>query len=245
MESDLSAFPRPHVAVDIALLTVRPTQDRLELVTLVQDRTEEPLGHSIPGRFIRERHTVAQTVDELLQLEVGISLGRRRPHPLRVYDDPDRDTRAWGLSIATWLALPWRAVAHATGTWRPISPSGTPRGVRLLFDHDRILREAVSELRDRYETSPDPERLLPGLFTLLDLRHLHEAVLGERVRKDTFNRRMREQLEPTGRETTSLSPPGPPHAAHASRRGRPAQLYRHPRRTTSHNGDLWRLPREQ
>jgi 8-oxo-dGTP diphosphatase len=246
MESDLSTFPSPHVAVDIALLSVRPSAGGPELVTLIQDRMEELRGHAIPGRFIRERHTVAQTVDELLRLEVGFSLGRRRPQPLRVYDDPDRDTRAWGLSIATWLALPWDEVAHATGTWRPISSSGTPRGLKLLFDHDKILREAVSQLRDRYETAPDPERLLVGPFTLLDLRTLHAAVLGEPLRKDTFNRRMREQLVPTGQETTRLSFPTTSESSTTPiRRGRPAQLYRHPRRTRNHNGNQWRLPRAE
>src|SRR5262245_56983508 len=181
MEQELSAYPRPHVAVDAALLTVRPTDDRPELVSLIQNRTEDLAGYTIPGRFIRERHTVAQTVDELFQLEVGISLGHRSPHPLRVYDDPNRDTRGWGLSIATWLALPWKHVADAAGTWRPISSAGMTRGIKLLFDHDKILREGVSQLRDLYETSPDPERLLPSPFRLLDLRHLHEAVLGERL----------------------------------------------------------------
>jgi 8-oxo-dGTP diphosphatase len=241
MESDLATFPRPHVAVDIALLTVRPADDGLELVTLVQRRTEEPIGHAIPGRFIRERHTVAQTVDELFRLEIGIPMRHRRTHPLRVYDDPERDSRAWGLSIATWLAHPWKGVADATGIWRPISSSGAPRGIKLLFDHDKIVREAVSELRDLYETSPDPERLLPSPFTLLELRRLHAAVLGAQLRKDTFNRRMREQLEPTGRDTTSLTAI---HPGETGRRGRPAQLYRHPRRTAHHDANNWRLPRE-
>jgi 8-oxo-dGTP diphosphatase len=243
----LSDFPRPHVAVDVALLTVRPTSDRPELVTLVQDRTEELGGHSSPGRFIRERHTVAQTVDELLHLEVGISLGRRRPHPFLVLDDPDRDTRAWGLSIGTWLAIPWGEASRAHGTWRPISSTGSVRGTRLLFDHDRLLKAAVAELRDRHETEPDPERLLSGAFTLLDLRRLHEAVLGTRLRKDTFNRRMRERLVRTGDETTRLSLPrlAEPGASGASRRGRPAELYRHPRRMARQESDHWRLPREQ
>jgi 8-oxo-dGTP diphosphatase len=242
MDAELSTYPRPHVAVDIALLTVRPTDIGPELVTLVQDRTEEPIGHAIPGRFIRERHTVAQTVDELFQLEIGISSGRQRPHPLRVYDDPDRDTRAWGLSVATWITLPWKAVAGAAGTWRAISSSGAPRGITLLFDHDKIVREAVARLRDLYETFPDPERLMASPFTLLDLRRLHEAVLGEPLRKDTFNRRMREQLEPTGRDTTSLTAA---HSGEAGRRGRPAQLYRRPRRVRRHDANQWRLPREE
>ena len=42
---------------------------------------------------------------------------------------------------------------------------------------------------------PDPAPFLNG-FTLAELRGLHEGVLGQPLRKDTFNRRMIDQLEP-------------------------------------------------
>jgi hypothetical protein len=48
-------------------------------------------------------------------------------------------------------------------------------------------------MRARYESAPDPDGLLPAPFTLAQLRHVHEAVLGDKLRKDTFNRRMRER----------------------------------------------------
>ena len=111
-------------------------------------------------------------------------------------------------------------------------------------------------MRSRYEIDPDPDRLLVGEFTMLDLRMLHEAVLGEAVRKDTFNRRMRDLLTQTGGSSTALSftPPGDsmvmsdvgsptPSGSSSLRPGRPARLYRHPRRPTS-NERLWALPRE-
>ena len=59
----------------------------------------------------------------------------------------------------------------------------------LLFDHDAIVREAARDLRARYELTPDPENLWGDReITLPDLQDVHEAVLGERVRVDTFRR---------------------------------------------------------
>lgn len=237
MPPKLTDYPRPSVAVDLAVLTVEPTTDRSpgRLVTLVQERTESPVGHVLPGRFIRERETIQDTVDAMLADKVGLSptLGGATPRLLRVFDDPSRDERGWVMSIAHSVALPWEYVADATGEWVPVDLRGRlTRRRRLLFDHDTILREAVASMRDRYETEPDPDRLLHGPFTLLELRRLHEAVLGEPIRKDTFNRRMRPQLEGTNAEPGSRPV------------GRPAQYYLHARTLDSPTTDsLWRLPR--
>ena len=53
-------------------------------------------------------------------------------------------------------------------------------------------------------------------FTLLQLRHLHEAVLGRPLPKDTFRRRMQSQLKATNRHQQGVV-------------GKPALLFRHPR----------------
>lgn len=238
MSPELTDYPRPNVAVDLALLTVEPTTDRTpgRLVTLLLERTESPTGHVLPGRFIRERETIQDTVDAMLADKVSLSpslSGSAPPRLLRVFDDPWRDERGWVMSIAHMVALPWEYVAGTAGEWVPVDARGRlTRRRRLLFDHDTILREAVTSMRDRYETEPDADRLLTGPFTLLDLRRLHEAVLGEPIRKDTFNRRMRPQLA-----TTEAEPESRPV-------GRPAQYYQHARRlATTTTESLWRLPR--
>jgi len=232
----LTDFPRPNVAVDLAVLTVRPTTDTSggQLVTLVQQRTESPAGEVLPGRFIRERETIQQTVEALLGEKLGISPRAVTPRLLRVFDDPERDERGWVLSISHSVARPWEQVSEATGTWRAVDHHGDLTRTNLLFDHAEILRDAVADIRRRYEVEPDPGRILPGPFTLRDLRLLHQAVSGERLRKDTFNRRMSPQLEET-------EPSG-----HMPRVGRPAQFYVHPEHVVSPVTEaLWRLPREE
>lgn len=260
VSSQLSDFPRPNVAVDVAVLSVRPTPDTTELVALIHHRTESPRGAVLPGRFLREGETIDDTVGVLLAEKLHLRASpKATPRLLRVFDQPDRDERGWTISIAHSLGLPWEIASQAYGEWVPVTPAGTLGRTRLLFDHSTILTEAVSRMRDRYEVDPDPYHLLTDSFTLLELRRLHEAVLGEGLAKDTFNRRMRAALIETGEQSTSFSyvtpiavplsssPPALLDAgtsgARTSRPGRPAQLYRHPRRSRSTSDALWRLPR--
>lgn len=84
---------------------------------------------------------------------------------------------------------------------------------RLPFDHDSIVAQAVARFRVDHEGAADPYRLLEEPFTVRELRHLHETVLGERLQKDTFRRAMLPHLVPT-RSTESGSV------------GRPARRYR-------------------
>ena len=236
----LDSFPRPNVAVDIAVLTVAPAVDTLadvdRLSVLVLRRDEEPHG-VLPGRFIRERRTIEETVREILELKLDLDPGDISPTLLKVFDDPHRDERAWTLSIAHAVTLPAGRVLGCAAEMVTIDRSGDlATGEQLGFDHNEIVREAVRVMRDRYETAPDPDGLLPGPFTLSELRRLHEAVLGERLRKDTFNRRMREQLEEV------YDAPDTPSLRRAV--GRPAQLFRANSPDTSAASQRWQLPRQ-
>jgi 8-oxo-dGTP diphosphatase len=221
-DDDLSAYPQPSVAVDIAVLTVQPTRasgdgPASQLAVLVQERPSDPPGRSLPGRFLRPGQRVADAVDDVLRLKVGLRIRVPAPHLLRVFDDPARDERGWTLSLAHALTLPYATVRSGSGDLVEVGLAGElTTGERLLFDHDTIVEEAAQAIRERYERLPDPDGLLTEDFTLAELRALHEAVLGERLRKDTFNRRMLEHLEPVGDSDAPLT---------RSRGGRPAQVY--------------------
>jgi 8-oxo-dGTP diphosphatase len=235
----LSSYPRPNVAVDIAVLTVAPAADTLaevgRLSVLVLRGHEDRRG-VLPGRFIRERRTIEQTVREVLELKLDLDPGDISPTLLKVFDDPHRDERGWTLSIAHAVTLPAERVLGCAAEMVPIGSAGDlATREQLGYDHNEIVREAVRVMRERYESAPDPDRLLPEPFTLSELRRLHEAVLGERLRKDTFNRRMREHLEEV------YDAPDVPSLRRSV--GRPAQLFsRVPR---SEAGERrWQLPRQ-
>ena len=211
--TDLSRYPRPNVAVDVALLTVLPDHERASyagsLAVLVQDREHEPHGRALPGRFLRHRQSVEDAVDDVFQVKLGIPRGDLAPRLLQVFSDPARDDRGWTVSVAHALTAPYAQVADAQGTWVSVKVDGRLRARgRLLFDHDEIVEIAVRWMRERYELHPDPDHLLGGSFTLGELRAVHESVLGEPLRRDTFNRRMSEHLRRTDDQRTIGGRPG-------------------------------------
>ena len=218
--SDLAQYPRPSVAVDVAILTVlsEPGFDKPgSLVVLVQESADGS-GRALPGRFLREGQTVAQAVTDVLRIKAGLKDVRPIPRLLRVFDEPGRDPRGWTLSLAHSLTLAPHRLTAARGELLGVTPAGGLEGrTVLLFDHGLIVTEAASAMRERYEHAPDPDGLLEHPFTMAELRGVHEAVIGERLLKDTFRRRMEPQLRPM---TASDGQP-----VLRSDGGRPAQVY--------------------
>ncbi|GAC69219.1 NrtR DNA-binding winged helix domain-containing protein [Gordonia soli] len=220
-DNRLSDYPRPNVAVDIAVLTVVAGQ-----VHVVVQRMPEGEQAALPGRFIRERRTVGDTVCEVLELKLGLSADDVRPHLLEVFSEPDRDPRGWTVSVAHSVALPSDELAQVIGELQPLTLEGAlESGERLLYDHDLIVAAATDKLRRRYEDQPDPDHLLRPPYTLTDLRELHEAILGRRLMRDSFNRRVEPLLAPQvdamgkpetrlggGRPARLFSPSNPPTA---------------------------------
>ncbi len=222
----LDSYPRPGITVDLAILTVTDADTDPVLRLLVQDR-DSPAGRALPGGFVRERATIAETTLDVLSRKVGITLdGSVAPRLLRLFDDPDRDDRSWVMSAAHAVSLPEAALAGAKGDLVAVLPDGRLEGeAGLLFDHDEIVSAAVADVRERYEfrgrsegVAPDPDGFLGAPFTLHRLRKVHEAVVGDEMHKDNFNRRMKDALRPV-KERGEI-------AMSSGLRGRPATLYR-------------------
>ncbi len=208
--SELENWPRPSVAVDVALLTVVPGESPGRLSVLLHRRA---VGYgegrwSLPGTFVHEGERLAQSALRALKDKVRVQ--GERPEQLGVFDDPGRDDRGWVLSVAHVDLIPYArlepaltdacALAAVEGEIPAAVVDGHAGG--LLFDHDEIVAKAVGWARDAYEQKPDPLGLLGEEFTLYELQRLHEAVLGGVLPKDRWRRSMespeRGLLESTG-----------------------------------------------
>ena len=62
----------------------------------------------------------------------------------------------------------------------------------MFSDHRIMIHNAVMQLRRRIYNRPLSFNLLPEMFTLTQLQHVFEAVLGEPIDKRNFRKRIKQ-----------------------------------------------------
>lgn len=110
------------------------------------------------------------------------------------------------------ISLDPAAIDHHSSqfTWRPAEDPPA-----LAMDHNEILSYALRRLRYKLEYSAVGFELLPQTFTLSELQKTYEMILGEKLDKRNFRRRI---LQGGIIEATE---------DYRSGEGRPARLYRY------------------
>jgi 8-oxo-dGTP diphosphatase len=182
-------FERPSVAVDVVILTIQNRQ--LEVVTV--KRTEHPfLGSlSLPGGFVGMSESLDAAAARLLKSKAkleGVFLEQ-----LYTFGSPARDPRMRIIAVAYYALVPPEKL-------RGIKTQAVQPELRLAFDHDTMLETALERLRGKLEYAPISTELLPERFTLRELQDVHETILGRKLNKDAFRRKILAsgQLVPTG-----------------------------------------------
>ena len=61
---------------------------------------------------------------------------------------------------------------------------------KLIFDHNDIVGKALQTLRNNIDQKLVGMNLLPKKFTMKDLQQVYEAILGTKIRRTTFQRKM-------------------------------------------------------
>jgi 8-oxo-dGTP diphosphatase len=118
---------------------------------------------------------------------------------------PGRDPRGDVLSVA-YIAIVPVALAEACAgdkagseqEWHPVRRLP----VEMAFDHREVVDYAVRRLRSKVGYSSVGFQLLPAEFTISELQHVYEAVLGLSINRGNFWRRVvdRGVIEQTGKE---------------------------------------------
>lgn len=208
---------QPHVTVDVVILTLRDSQ----LQVLLMKRGTDPFKGSwaLPGGYIKphEDSDLDAAARRILREKAGIA----SPYleQLKAFGNGGRDPRGWTATFAYFALIPSENLTLKEGAnadevqWWPIGDGGVQPS--LAFDHYRIVEAAVDRLRSKVEYTSLPVHLLPPKFTLPDLQHVYEQILGRRIDKSAFRKRIAEAnfVEPVPGERRAAS-------------NRPAQIYR-------------------
>lgn len=206
-------YPRAALTVDVVIFTLRENQ----LHVLLVQRGEEPFAGvwALPGGFVKMDESLEEAACREMEEETGLQDAYLEQ--LYTYGDPNRDPRGRVVTVAYFALIPSDAPVRKEGgsdarraEWFQIEALPP-----LAFDHDKIVAYALRRLRYKLEYTAAGFELLPEEFTLSELQHTYEMILGEKLDKRNFRRRIQqaEIIEPT------------PHMRGGE--GRPARLYRY------------------
>ncbi len=188
-------FPRPYTTVDVIIFTVRSDTLQVLLVQRPGDTTEPfPGMWALPGGFVNIDldADLMGCARRKLQEKTGVS----SPYleQLGSWGGATRDPRGWSATHAYFALIPAHDGQLVKGAnaadvgWFEVD--AVVQRKRLAFDHGQILQAAVERLRNKVEYTSLPAFLLPEPFTLPQLQHVYEVVLGRQVDKSGFRTRM-------------------------------------------------------
>jgi 8-oxo-dGTP diphosphatase len=180
-------YPRAALTVDCVVFGY----DGGELKVLLIERGLEPFKGrwALPGGFVRVDETVDQAARRELEEEAGLK--RVFLEQLYTFGALDRDPRERVVSVAYYalVKLSEHAAKAATDAanaqWFTVSE--TPK---LAFDHNEILARALARLKGKVGYEPIGFELLPPAFTLSQLQQLYEAVVGTKLDKRNFRKKV-------------------------------------------------------
>lgn len=216
---DPSQYPPFAVTVDVVILTMLDGQLHILLVRRGQAPFEG--DWAIPGGFKRPTETLQEAAKRELTEETGVDAARLLTQ-FGAYGDPGRDPRMNVVTVA-YLAVLRDVGAVIAGSdaadARLVPVTDVLSGeVDLAFDHERIVRDAITRVRVELEVSGVATAFIGVTFTLAELRAVYEAVWGVPLDGANFRRSIVAEegwVIPTRR----LAQPG-------SAGGKPAELFR-------------------
>ena len=175
----------PAVSVDIVLLTL--VDNRLQ-VALVKSRSSYLDGQlALIGGTVHpdEDKTLDHAVRRILAERGGLS--KIFVEQLYTFGSKDRDARGWSVSVAYYGLLP---ITKLEKTEQELTFYPVDKLPKLPFDHRNIIRTAVERVRGKGGYSTIPARLLDKRFSILQMKDVYSAVLGERIDAAAFRRKV-------------------------------------------------------
>lgn len=193
----LTDYPRPSVAVDVAVLTVIDETVKVLVV-------DHPRGRALPGTFLHPGERLADAARRALHDKAGFDSVEF--HQMAMLDDPERDDRGWVLSMAHNAVVPFER--FPTGA-QSVAVADT--GI-LAFDTPR--------------SSPSPSTISVAAIRRrsirrVDRRRVHHPRTAPPVRGD-----LRAPIPEGHLPTPPVTRPRSNGRTQPRRVGRPAELYR-------------------
>ncbi len=159
-------------------------KENLKILLIKRDFEPEKGKWSLIGGFLKQNENLDQAAERILQTLTGIN--NVYMEQLHTFSKIDRDPAERTISVAYYALINIEEhnkelIQQYSAKWFDF-----PKAPDLIFDHNVMVRQAISRLR--YKTSKEPIgfELLPPKFTMKQLQKLYEAILNEKLDKRNF-----------------------------------------------------------
>lgn len=165
--------------------------DGSRMNALLTRRQHEPFADwwALPAERVRIDETLDNAASRIL-LDVAGTVPSYQEQ-LYTLGDLDRHPSERVVSVAYLMLVPmtssppWANSGAVPTAWHSLDDPP-----KLAFDHDRILDLARQRLRAKLRYQPVGFALLDAKFTLTELQHLYEQVLGRSLDKRNFRKKL-------------------------------------------------------
>lgn len=174
------------VSVDCIILGFKESK----LNVLVFKRKFDPLKgqRSLMGGFVRPDESISDTAARVLLEYTGIT--DVFMEQVATYGEVGRDTGERVISIVYYAlinmdAYDERLKQKHDSSWVDVNNVG-----ELVFDHNKMLSDAIKQLQRRTAIRPIGFNLLPENFTIPQLQSLYEAIYQRSLDKRNFRKKL-------------------------------------------------------
>ena len=189
-------YPHPAVTADCVVFGYDGKELKVLLIKRGQEKEASKTAFvgswALPGGFldVDKDKTIAHTTARELKEETGLKLSRWDFKEVGTYSDKGRDPRERVITVAHYALVKLSEVQADTDAekaeWFPVSDVPA-----LAFDHDKILRDAFTRLKQAIHFWPVGFDLLPEIFTLPQLQNLYESILEVKFDRRNFANKMK------------------------------------------------------
>lgn len=164
-------------------------QNQLKVLVIKRGAAPYKGAWALPGDLVYPNENIGSAAERILKDLTGIR--RLYMEQTKVYGNVDRHPAGRVITAAYYSLIDIskhdpHASAWADGVyWLNIEDC-----IELAFDHGKILKDALSFLREKVRRQPVGFELLPRKFTLANLQNLYEALLNEKYDKANFRKRI-------------------------------------------------------
>jgi hypothetical protein len=191
----------PNLSIDCVIFGFHENQLKVLLL-----EWSDSLRWCLPGGFILKGEDIDEAATKTLQMRTGLE--KILLHQFYTFGDPNRERGKHGHTIPSWVkGKSWIMERFVTiGYWALVEYSKvnpTPDAFskscqwweidkvpELILDHNLILKKALESLRLQLNDYPVGFNLLPAKFTMPELQSLYETILGQKLDRRNFQKKI-------------------------------------------------------